>query len=81
MAENDLGEHAGIYQGNGGPVGCRHPYFVAHLAQISGGNAQVNAVNSTDLVWSSPVRDQEDGGSNPLAPTIYFAISNLQALK
>jgi hypothetical protein len=28
-----------------------------------------NAVNSTDLVWSGPVRGKEAGGSNPLAPT------------
>jgi len=54
-------------------------YFVAHVAQISRGNAQANAVNSTDLAWSRLVRDQEDGGSNPLAPTIHFTISNLQA--
>jgi len=27
-------------------------YFVAHVAQISRGNAQANAVNSTDLAWS-----------------------------
>jgi hypothetical protein len=40
-------------------------YFVAHVAQISRGNAQANAVNSTDLAWSRLVRDQEDGGSNP----------------
>jgi len=53
-------------------------YFVAHVAQISRGNAQANAVNSTDLAWSRLVRDQEDGGSNPLAPTNYFAINNLR---
>ena len=46
-----------------------HRYFVAHVAQISRGNAQANAVNSTDLAWSGLVRDQEVGGSNPLAPT------------
>jgi hypothetical protein len=55
-----------------------HRYFVAHVAQISRGNAQANAVNSTDLAWSRLVRDQEVGGSNPLAPTNYFKISNLQ---
>ena len=27
-------------------------YFVAHVAQISRGNAQANALNSTDLAWS-----------------------------
>jgi len=47
-------------------------YFVAHVAQISRGNAQANAVNSTDLVWSRLVRDQEVGGSNPLAPTTFL---------
>ena len=36
-------------------------YFVAHVAQISRGNAQANAVNSTDLAWSRLVRDQEVG--------------------
>ncbi len=41
------------------------PAFVAHVAQISGGNAQANAVNSTDLVWSRLVGDQEEGDSNP----------------
>jgi len=54
-------------------------YFVAHVAQISRGNAQANAVNSTGLAWSRLVRDSEDGGSNPLAPTISFTINNLQA--
>ena len=49
-------------------------YFVAHVAQISRGNAQANAVNSTDLVWSRLVRDQEVGGSNPFAPTIYLYV-------
>jgi hypothetical protein len=33
-----------------------HRYFVAHVAQISRGNAQANADNSTDLVWSSLIR-------------------------
>ena len=33
-----------------------HGYFVAHVAQISRGNAQANAVNSTDLVWSRPLK-------------------------
>ena len=47
-------------------------YFVAHVAQISRGNAQANAVNSTDLAWSRLVRDQEVGGSNPLAPTTFL---------
>jgi hypothetical protein len=56
-------------------------YFVAHVAQISRGNAQANAVNSTDLAWSRLVRDQEDGGSNPLAPTTFFRISDLQHTK
>jgi hypothetical protein len=28
-----------------------HRCFVAHVAQISGGNAQANVVNSTDLVF------------------------------
>ena len=56
-------------------------YFVAHVAQISRGNAQANAVNSTDLAWSRLVRDQEDGGSNPLAPTTLFRISDLQHTK
>jgi hypothetical protein len=56
-------------------------YFVAHVAQISRGNEQVNAVNSTDLVWHNLVRDQEVGGSNPLAPTNYFTINNLQTRK
>src|SRR5262249_26411433 len=55
----------------------RYRYFVAHVAQISRGNAQAIAVNSTDLVWSRLVRDQEVGGSNPLAPTNPFATSNL----
>ena len=54
-----------------------HRYFVAHVAQISRGNAQANAVNSTDLAWSGLVRDQEVGGSNPLAPTTLFRISYL----
>jgi serine/threonine protein kinase len=58
-----------------------HRYFVAHVAQISGGNAQANAVNSTDLAWSRLVRDQEDGGSNPLAPTNSFGTDNLQHAK
>ena len=58
-----------------------HRYFVAHVAQISRGNAQANAVNSTDLAWSGLVRDQEDGGSNPLAPTNPFTIDNLQQAK
>jgi hypothetical protein len=39
------------------------------VPQISGGNAQANGVNSTDLVWSRLVRDQEVDGSNPFAPT------------
>ena len=56
-------------------------YFVAHVAQISRGNAQANAVNSTDLAWSRLVRDQEVGGSNPLAPTNSFGIDNLQHAK
>ncbi len=56
-------------------------YFVAHVAQISRGNAQANAVNSTDLAWSRLVRDQEDGGSNPLAPTNSFRIDDLQYAK
>ena len=56
-------------------------YFVAHVAQISRGNAQANAVNSTDLAWSRLVRDQEDGGSNPLAPTNSFGTDNLQHAK
>src|SRR5260370_18578192 len=55
-----------------------HRYFVAHVAQISRGNAQANAVNSTDLAWSRLVRDQEDGGSNPLAPTTSFRPNNLR---
>ena len=55
-----------------------HLYFVAHVAQISRGSAQANAVNSTDLAWSRLVRDQEDGGSNPLAPTNYIAVNNLR---
>ena len=42
---------------------------VAQVAQLSKGNAQANAANSTDLTWSRLVRDQEVGGSNPLAPT------------
>ena len=37
---------------NGGLVQQILLDFVAHVAQISGGNAQANAVNSTDLVWS-----------------------------
>jgi len=45
------------------------PRRVAHVAQINRVNAQANAVNSTDLAWSRLVRDQEVGGSNPLAPT------------
>jgi hypothetical protein len=53
-------------------------YFVAHVTQISRGNAQANAVNSTDLAWSRLVRDQEDGGSNPLAPTNFIETSNFQ---
>jgi hypothetical protein len=56
-------------------------YFVAHVAQISRGNAQANAVNSTDLAWSRLVRDQEDGGSNPLAPTNSFGTDNLHTRK
>ena len=56
-------------------------YFVAHVAQISRGNAQANAVNSTDLAWSRLVRDQEDGGSNPLAPTNSIGTSNLYGKK
>ena len=44
-------------------------YFVAHVAQIRGGNAQANAVNSTDLVWSRLVRDQEVDGSKSIRPT------------
>jgi hypothetical protein len=48
VTEDDLGAYAGIYQGNGGPAGCRYPYFIAHVAQISGGNALANAVKSTE---------------------------------
>jgi hypothetical protein len=55
-----------------------HRRGVARVAQISGGNAQANAVNSTDLAWSRLVRDQEVGGSNPLAPTNSFRTDNLQ---
>jgi len=55
-----------------------HRYFVAHVAQISRGNAQANAVNSTDLAWSGLVRDQEVGGSNPLAPTIIPPLDSLR---
>ena len=58
-----------------------HLYFVAHVAQISRGNAQANPVNSTDLAWSRLVRDQEDGGSNPLAPTNSIGTSNLHGKK
>jgi len=47
-------------------------YFVAHVAQISRGNAQANAVNSTDLAWSRLVRDQEDGGSKSTRPDHSF---------
>ena len=54
-----------------------HRYFVAQVAQISRRNARANTVNSTELVWSRLVRDQEDGGSNPLAPTNPFATINL----
>ena len=53
-------------------------YFVAHVAQISRGNAQANAVNSTDLAWSRLVRDQEVGGSNPLAPTTRITRSHIE---
>ena len=58
-----------------------HGYFVAHVAQISRGNAQANAVNSTDLAWSRLVRDQEVGGSNPLAPTTSNKSNNLGTTK
>src|SRR5437764_233600 len=58
-----------------------HRYFVAQVAQISGGNAQANAVNSTDLVWSRLVRDQEVDGSNPFAPTTSFRANNLHQRK
>ena len=60
-------------------VNSDHQYFVAHVAQVSRGNAQANAVNSTDLAWSRLVRDQEDGGSNPLAPTTLNRIQQLTA--
>ena len=59
----------------------RHRYFVAHVAQISRGYAQASAVNSTDFGLSRLVRDQEDGGSNPLAPTNSFGTDNLQHAK
>ena len=52
-------------------------YFVAHVAQINRGNAQANPVNSTDSAWSRLVRDQEVGGSNPLAPTNSHWSNNL----
>ena len=55
-----------------------HRYFVAHVAQISRGNAQANAVNSTDLAWSGLVRDQEVGGSNPLAPTTSISLCEFE---
>jgi hypothetical protein len=55
--------------------------LVARVAQISGGNAQANAVNSTDLSWSRLVRDQEVDGSNPFAPTNSFRSNNLQHRK
>jgi len=53
--------------------------FVAHVAQISGGNAQANAVNSTDLVWSRLVRDQEVDGFKSFCPGILqsFALSKI----
>jgi len=50
--------------------------FVAHVAQISGGNAQANAINSTDLVWSRLVVCQEIGGSNVLAQRSSFPSAN-----
>ena len=39
-----------------------------------------NSLNSGHLYFVA-LRDQEDGGSNPLAPTISFAINNLQSCK
>src|SRR6266566_6588146 len=57
------------------------PNFVAHVAQVSRGNARANAVNSTDLVCSRLVRDQEVDGSNPFAPTTSFRANNLQQEK
>ena len=56
----------------------RPSVLVGHVAQISRGNAQANAVNSMDLAWSRLVRDQEVGGSNPLAPTNSFRTDDLQ---
>ena len=69
------------YMRDGEQPEIRRRYFVAHVAQISRGNAQANAVNSTDLAWSRLVRDQEVGGSNPLAPTNSFGTDNLQHAK
>jgi len=56
-------------------------FFVAQVAQICGGNAQANAVNSTDLGWTWLVRDQKDRGSNPLAPTNPFVVTNLSNVR
>ena len=52
--------------------------FVAHVAEVSRGNAQANAVNSTDLAWSRLVRDQEVGGSNPLARPFYLGTATYE---
>jgi hypothetical protein len=40
------------YKRDGEEPEIGHRYFVARVAQISRGNAQANAVNSTDLAWS-----------------------------
>jgi len=65
-------EHQAVLKPCENDVGCNQNRAgvrrVAHVAQLSEGNAQANAVNSTDLTWSRLVRDQEVGGSNPLAP-------------
>jgi hypothetical protein len=55
-----------------------HRYFVAHVAQLSRGNAQANAVNSTDLAWS---RDGQlvEMCSGSVAMVVLFGILALVA--
>jgi hypothetical protein len=50
-----------LYMRDGQQPELRPSALAAHVAQISRGNAQANAVNSTDLAWSRLVRDQEVG--------------------
>ena len=68
-----------LYMHDGQQPELRPSVLCSPRSPISRRNAHTNAVNSTNLAWSRLVRGQEDGGSDPLAPTVPIRVQQLIA--